>query len=84
MITNKQLKVYIVEDEFIVAENIRIDVQSFGHNVIGSSARGEAAVKEIRDLGPDLVLMDINLKGKMSGLDVAKELKDLNLSLIHI
>jgi len=84
MITNKQLKVYIVEDEFIVAENIRIDVQSFGHNVIGSSARGEAAVKEIRDLGPDLVLMDINLKGKMSGLDVAKELKDLNIPIIFL
>jgi two-component system cell cycle sensor histidine kinase/response regulator CckA len=73
-------KIYIVEDEAIVALDLRTQLEGLGYEVCGQATRGEQAVEEIPALLPDLVLMDVRLAGKMTGLDVAEQL----LGAFHI
>lgn len=77
--------IYIVEDERIVAKNIEIDLKSIGYNVVGHAVSGEKALTEIMTLVPDLILMDVNLKGQMTGLEVAEEVKKkLNIPVVFL
>ncbi len=77
--------IYVVEDEFIVAENIIFELQGFGYNVVGRSATGEDAIRDILELRPDLILMDINLKGVLTGIDVAHSIrKVVNAPIIFL
>lgn len=80
----KEAKIFIVEDEFIVNENIKLDVQSFGYNVVGSATKGVDAIEQIFATRPDLILMDINLNGSITGLDVARRIKDLNIPVVFL
>lgn len=83
--TNKQsLKLFIVEDEFIVMENIKLDVRSFGYEIVGTAANGIDAIEGILKEKPDLILMDINLKGSLSGIDVARRIKGENIPVVFI
>lgn len=68
-------RVFVVEDEAIVAMELKDHLRSMGYEVCGHAARGEAALRAILELRPDLVLMDINLGGGMTGLDVAERLR---------
>ncbi|PKL89670.1 MAG: two-component system response regulator [Ignavibacteriae bacterium HGW-Ignavibacteriae-2] len=68
-------KIFIVEDESIVLMEIRYRLQSLGYQIAGTSSRGEEAIKKIIQCKPDLILMDISLKGEMTGLEAAKILK---------
>jgi CheY-like chemotaxis protein len=61
----------IVEDERIVAEDIKRGLQNMGYAVSAIVSSGEEALKEAKENRPDLVLMDIVLKGKMSGIEAA-------------
>jgi PAS domain S-box-containing protein len=65
----------MVEDEALIAMELRDHLQELGYEVCGHAARGEAALRMIPDARPDLVLMDINLGNGMSGLDVAEQLQ---------
>jgi PAS domain S-box-containing protein len=69
------LRIFIVEDEGIVADDIAESVQHLGYQVAGTARSGETALEKIRELRPDLVLMDIRLAGEMDGVQVAAELK---------
>jgi PAS domain S-box-containing protein len=69
-------KILIVEDEPIVALDEKKQVESFGYKVLDIVTTGEEAVVEIEKTLPDLVLMDINLEGKMDGIEVAEALKE--------
>ena len=63
--------ILIVEDESIVAKDIAQSLKKLGYNVIETASSGEAAVIIAEEKKPDLVLMDIMLKGEMSGIDAA-------------
>ncbi|MGZ4857021.1 MAG: response regulator [Methanobacteriaceae archaeon] len=63
------MNILIVEDEFIIAMNLKIKVEGIGHNVSGIENSAEKAIEKIPELLPDLVLMDIRLKGEMDGID---------------
>lgn len=77
--------IFIVEDEFLVAESIRADLKRFNYNVVGKAATGEEALIKIAETKPDLILMDINLKGEMTGIDVSNELKKtLNIPVVFL
>jgi PAS domain S-box-containing protein len=77
--------IFIVEDEFLVAESIKADLKRFNYNVVGKAASGEEALQKIAETKPDLILMDINLKGKMTGIDVSNELKKtLNIPVVFL
>ncbi len=68
-------KILVVEDEHIVAMGIKRMLKSLGHQVTGIASTGEDAVRKAENTFPDLVLMDIMLKGKLEGLDAAEEIK---------
>lgn len=77
--------ILIVEDKFIVAEDIAVSVRKLGYDVVGVLASGEEVVSTVRELHPDLVLMDIRLKGQLDGIEVAESLqKEFGLPVIYL
>lgn len=70
-----KLKILIVEDESIVARDIKSTLKTFGYEVVGIVASGEEAIEQAQLLRPDLVLMDIMLKGDLTGIEAAKEIR---------
>jgi two-component system, response regulator PdtaR len=73
-------RIVVVEDEGIIAEDIRMALIDMGYEVMGIFASGEKAISFLHDNTPDLVLMDIFLKGERDGIETAaiiKENKDL-------
>lgn len=77
--------ILIVEDESIVAKDIQHSLKNLGYNVVGIVPTGEGAVATAVEKTPDLVLMDIMLKGTMSGIDAAQEIKEkLNIPVIFL
>jgi two-component system, cell cycle sensor histidine kinase and response regulator CckA len=69
-------RIMIVEDEHIVALDIRKQVENHGYVVAGIHASGEAALADIVTAKPDLILMDIRLQGELDGLQTAKIIND--------
>tara|TARA_B100000315_G_scaffold175644_1_gene164162 strand:- start:323 stop:925 length:603 start_codon:yes stop_codon:yes gene_type:complete len=61
----------IVEDEIIAAESEKRSLEELGYSVTSTVASGEKAIKKAEEDKPDLVLMDIELKGKMDGIEAA-------------
>ena len=56
--------ILIVEDEHIVAMDIQNSLEKLGYTIAGQADRAEDAVKKAEELLPDLILMDIGLKGE--------------------
>ena len=71
-----KLKILVVEDESIVAKDIQNSLKKLGYIVPTIVASGEKAIEEVEQSRPDLVLMDIMLKGEMNGIDVANIIRD--------
>jgi PAS domain S-box-containing protein len=63
--------ILVVEDEAIVADDIRETLISLGYTVVGTAKSGESAINKVAETLPDLVLMDIHLAGKMDGIEAA-------------
>jgi two-component system, response regulator PdtaR len=72
--TMDQFKILIVEDEIIVAMEIELELQSNGYNVIGKAYSNKSAVDISVNELPDIVLMDVNLRGKKNGIETAKDI----------
>ncbi len=70
-------KILIVEDESIVALDLSRRLVKMGYEVLGTAARGEKAIKMAEETGPDLILMDIRIKGDMDGIEVAERVKQI-------
>ncbi|MBK9756278.1 MAG: PAS domain S-box protein [Nannocystis sp.] len=68
-------KLFVVEDEAIVALEIQDQLRCLGYEVCGHAANARTALREILALRPDAVLMDINLGPGMNGIDVAEQLR---------
>jgi CheY-like chemotaxis protein len=78
-------KILIVEDESEVAETLKIMLKKFGYNVIGCENRAEGAIQKAGGLHPDIVLMDIELSGKMDGVQAADTIrKKFHIPVIYI
>jgi two-component system, LytTR family, response regulator LytT len=69
------VNILVIEDESIVRKDIERSLEKLGYNVVGSSDTGEKAIQLARDLKPDLALMDIMLKGEMTGIEAAAAIK---------
>ncbi|HXF93562.1 MAG TPA: response regulator [Nitrospiraceae bacterium] len=81
----EQAKILVVEDEPIVARDIQLSLQRLGYDVPATAASGEEAIRKAAETRPDLVVMDIVLKGKMDGVETAQQLKDrLNVPVIYL
>lgn len=71
----KKPKILIVEDEIIVALNMRNKLNQRGYDVVALVSTGEEAVAVAEYYQPELILMDIRLKGDMDGIDAATQIK---------
>jgi PAS domain S-box-containing protein len=65
--------IFLVEDELIVAEDLRLTLESLGYAVAGHEKTGELALEKIPAARPSLILMDIHLAGRLDGIDTAIE-----------
>ena len=74
----------VVEDESIEALDVKNTLESFGYQVPYIASRGEEAVAKAQEIKPDLVLMDIILKGELTGIEAAFEIKKLDIPLIYL
>jgi FOG: CheY-like receiver len=75
MVKKDRVKVLIVEDEKIVAMDIKAMLERLGYDVPTMVSTKEEAAKKIEETDPDLVLMDIMLNGAMDGVDIADEIR---------
>lgn len=73
--TQKKITIVIVEDEGIVAKDIGRMLDSLDHRVVGVVSSGEAAVEMVEAIRPELVLMDIRLKGDLDGIEAAQRIR---------
>ncbi len=71
-----KINILVVEDEAIVSKDIQNSLKKLGYNVVGSSATGEKAIDLAATENPDVVLMDIMLKGEMNGIEAASTIKE--------
>jgi DNA-binding LytR/AlgR family response regulator len=67
-----KINILVVEDESIVSKDIQHSLNKLGYNVVGAASTGEKALELARSERPDIVLMDIMLKGQMNGIDTAE------------
>jgi PAS domain S-box-containing protein len=68
-------RIFIVEDEPVIATSIRRRLEQIGYQVVGSASSGESAVRLVNEYEPDLVLMDVKLEGAMDGVDAAASIQ---------
>ncbi len=79
------VQILIVEDEMIIAAKISMHLEQLGYDVVGIVPRGEEAVRHCRETPPDILLLDINLKGLLDGVETATVLqKELDIPIIYL
>lgn len=77
--------ILVVEDENIVAKDIQISLRKLGYAVPAIATSGRSAIEKAAEFSPDLVLMDIHLKGDMDGVEAGKELHArFNVPVIYL
>jgi DNA-binding NtrC family response regulator len=77
-------KILIVEDEPVVAEEIRLTIEQAGYEFCGTAPSVNRALELIKQQKPCLVLVDIFLKGNLSGLDLAFELNEKDIPFVYL
>jgi two-component system, response regulator PdtaR len=81
----EKAKILVVEDQNIVALNIKNKLKILGYTVLGTAATGEEAIKKAEWMNADIVLMDIKLKGDMDGIEAAREIKNrLGIPVLYL
>ena len=68
-------KILIVEDDMLLSLVQKRLVEKLGYTVLGKAETGEQAIEMVRDLKPDLVMMDISLKGNMDGIQTMHQIR---------
>lgn len=80
-----KVNILVVEDESIVSKDIQQSLKKLGYNVVAAASTGEMAVQLAEEKRPDIILMDIMLKGEKSGIEAATEIKEkLNIPVIYL
>jgi len=79
------IKILVVEDEMIIGAKISLQLTSLGYEVTGILPRGEEAIIHVEENRPDIVLLDINLKGKLNGIETALQIQKLaDIPIIYL
>jgi PAS domain S-box-containing protein len=84
------ISIYIVEDELLISASLKSQLQNFGYRILGSSIRGESSLEDIEQLSlqgqePEIVLMDIHLRGEIDGIETAKRIHEkFNCGIIFL
>ena len=69
------MQILIVEDESIIGVDLRRRLGRIGHRVVGLVTSGAEAIAEAQRLRPDLILMDVRLRGSMDGIEAAQQIR---------
>jgi len=77
-------KILIVEDQFIEANNLQEMLEAAGYTITGIARSVPKALELIVQNKPDLVLLDIFLKGPLTGIDLAKQLREQNIPFVYL
>jgi len=77
-------KILLVEDEAITAMDLQRKLEFWGYTVVGTAHDGPSAIELARKHEPDLILMDIVLKGDIDGVEVAERIRDLEVPVVFI
>ena len=78
-------KILVVEDESIVAMDIKHRLENMGYIVPAITSSGEEAVEKASETDPDLILMDIVLKGEIDGIEAAQQIKEnLDVPIVYL
>jgi CheY-like chemotaxis protein len=64
-------RIFIVEDENIVAEDLRERLEKNNYQVVGIADSGKTAIEQVQQLRPDLLLMDVRVRGELNGIETA-------------
>jgi DNA-binding LytR/AlgR family response regulator len=81
----EKTKILIVEDDMIIAANISLQLSNLGYEVTGIETKANEAIHHALETKPDLILMDINLKGESNGIDAAHAIrKYIDIPLIYL
>jgi PAS domain S-box-containing protein len=81
----EKAKILVVEDEGVVAADIEESLRRMGYSVVGAAASAVSAIRKAVETEPDLVLMDIKLKGPVDGVDAASELHErLGIPVVYL
>jgi len=79
------MKIFIVEDDRVLQLMLKKMVDHLGHIISGTAVEGSEAIKKIKETSPDLVLMDIQLKDEINGIQVIEILKnEIDIKVIYI
>jgi len=78
------LKSIIVEDNFSFALELEMLLKKIGHMVHCTVDNSGDALVEIFDKKPDIIFMDIDIKGKLSGLQIAEKIKHLHIPVVFV
>ncbi|WP_341530808.1 ATP-binding protein [Nostoc sp. UHCC 0302] len=77
--------ILVVEDEAIVAKDLQNRLKKLGYSITNTAFSGEDAINKVRENPPDLILMDIKLKGKIDGIEAAEEIhKYIDIPIIYL
>ncbi len=72
-----QTRILVVEDEGVVAKDLQSRLRKLGYDVPKTVQTGEEAVEATRELRPELILMDVRLKGNMDGVEASAKIMEL-------
>lgn len=74
---DNKARILVVEDEMIIGAKISMQLSNLGYEVTGLMGRGEDALLHIAEQKPDIILLDINLKGQMDGIETARIIMEM-------
>jgi PAS domain S-box-containing protein len=78
-------RILVVEDGIIMARDIERRLTTMGYRVVGTAGTGEEAIRKARDVQPDLILMDVNLRGAIDGIAAAEQIrKNADVPIIYV
>lgn len=78
-------KIMVVEDEWIVADQLCNNLKELGYMVCATASTGAEAIRNVKEKNPDLILMDIVLKNKMDGIEAAEQItSEFNIPVIYL
>lgn len=78
------MNILIIEDQTSIISDLKFNLSKLGHNVVAVTSTAEEAIKYIKDLNPDLILINVQLKGKMSGVEVFQQIEHFKIPIIFI
>lgn len=82
---SKTKSILIVEDDMIIGANISLQLTNLGYEIDGLVSRGEDAILHVKENTPDILLLDINLRGNLNGIETAKAIqKTQDIPIIYL